>query len=286
MLTSSTDLEGNIAYVSTAFCKLNGYTKEELIGASHSILKHEDTDAKIYEEMWRRISQDKRWSGELKNRKKDGTFYWIKIDIYPIYDENNVKVGYTSIRQDITNLKKIQELSIRDALTGLYNRRHFNEAFPKYIQSSKRSNDLVCFSILDIDYFKQYNDTYGHQRGDEALIAVANSMQESLGRANDLLFRLGGEEFGILFKSSSKESAVHFLNRVIKNVHALQLPHRTSKTSEYLSISAGLVFEYAASIVDEYSLYKKADNLLYEAKGRGRNRVVADERVIKKGDKR
>lgn len=281
VLISSTDLEGVITYVSEAFCRASGYTKEELMGVSHSIVRHEDVPMEIYKHMWKTITKDKKWEGEIKNKRKDGSSYWVSMQIYPIYDENKIKTGYTAIRQDITYLTKVQELSIRDALTGLYNRRYFNERFGQFIKSSKRSNEIICFCIIDVDHFKQYNDTYGHQMGDEALIAAAHSMQKSLLRAEDMLFRLGGEEFGVLFKAPDEEKAVSFINKLIQNVYALEIPHRNNSAGEFLSVSAGLAIAYAESVINENSFYKRADDLLYEAKESGRNRVVADKKLTK-----
>lgn len=281
VLTSSTDLEGVITSVSTAFCTMSGYSKDELIGASHSLVRHADVPSRLYKEMWQSIEDDKMWEGEFQNRRKDGTSYWVTAKVYPTYNEQNKKIGYTAIRQDITNLKRIKELSIRDALTNLYNRRYFNEMFENFIQSAKRKNELVCFAILDIDHFKQYNDTYGHQKGDEALIAVAHFINSMLHRVEDLFFRLGGEEFGLLFKASTREKAILFLGDVIEGVEGLEIEHKGNSASKYVTISAGLAPKFAIDIKTTDSFYKEADDLLYIAKERGRNRVqVCEEEVV------
>lgn len=276
VLTSSTDLNGIITSVSQAFCKLNAYTKEELIGNSHALLRDKMIETNFYKQLWEQISQDKIWKGEIKNRKKDGSAYWVQAKIYPIYDEDGVKIGYTAIDKDITDLKRVQELSIRDGLTNIYNRRYFNELFPSFIQSAKRNNELVCFAILDIDHFKQYNDTYGHQKGDEVLIKVTQCIEQMLTRVEDMFFRLGGEEFGLLFKATHEEKAHSFLNKIVQKVYDMHIPHKTSSVCDYLSISAGLELEYANSISSENCMYKAADDLLYQAKESGRNRVIVN----------
>lgn len=88
IISATTDLRGNILYVSKAFCKVSQYKKEELIGKSHSIVKHEDMDNKVYKQLWETISKDKIWKGEIKNKAKDGSVFWVKVIISPIYDEN------------------------------------------------------------------------------------------------------------------------------------------------------------------------------------------------------
>ena len=273
IITSSTNLEGYITYVSQSFCDISGYSKEELIGKNHRMIKHSDMDKKVYNELWDTITQDKRWHGEMKNRKKDGTYYWVEATIAPIYDDKKVKVGYTAIRQDITDKKMIELISITDGLTNIYNRRHFNDVFPNIIQTSKRSHELLCFLIMDIDHFKQYNDTYGHQMGDEALIKVATCIKDSLNRDDDTCFRLGGEEFGILFKASNKENALIFANIVRKNIENLHIEHTGNSASSYVTISMGLVCKKASDIEGDDIAYKQADDLLYKAKESGRNKV-------------
>ncbi len=111
VIASKTDLEGRIVYASERFCKISGYKPEELIGKTHAIVRHPDTPKEVYKKMWERISNDKTWAGELKNRKKNGGFYWVKAVVMPLYNHQGEKVGYTSIRQDITDKKKIEELN-------------------------------------------------------------------------------------------------------------------------------------------------------------------------------
>jgi diguanylate cyclase (GGDEF)-like protein len=175
--------------------------------------------------------------------------------------------------------KKLQELSITDALTNLYNRRYFNEIFPKFINSSKRKKEKVYFAILDIDYFKLYNDNYGHLSGDKALLSVAQCMQNSLLRADDYCFRLGGEEFGILFHEKSNKQAEAFIEKIRASIEDLKIEHNYNLASKYITASLGLVGLEAESITTCDALYKDADELLYKAKENGRNRVVIKDEI-------
>lgn len=178
-----------------------------------------------------------------------------------------------AIRHDITNKKLVEKISITDGLTEIYNRRHFNELFPKVINAAKRKNELVSFMIMDIDHFKQYNDTYGHQMGDDVLIKVSSAIKNSLQRADDYCFRLGGEEFGVIFKADTKEQAEKFSNKIRKNIENLHLEHSENSASEYVTVSIGLISKNANNIKSAEEIYKQADDLLYKSKENGRNRV-------------
>lgn len=273
VIISSTDLKGKITSVSSAFCEITGYTKEELLGKHHNIIRHPSMPSELYKQMWKTIKNDQVWSGEIQNLKKDGSFYWVYSTISPVFDHDSNKIGYTSIRQDISDKKQIELISITDGLTNIYNRRHFNELFPKIINSAKRKNEFVAFLIMDIDHFKQYNDTYGHQMGDEVLIKVAAAIKKSLQRADDYCFRLGGEEFGVIFKADSKEHAEQFANTIRENIENLHIEHSGNSAGSYVTASMGLICKNANDINNADEVYKQGDDLLYRSKESGRNRV-------------
>ena len=276
VITSSTDLKGNITNVSEAFCRISGYTKDELIGKKHNIIKNPEMPSSLYKDLWSTISQNISWHGEIKNRRKDGSSYWISATISPVFNDEGEKIGYTAIRHDISDKKKIELISITDGLTNIYNRRHFDNIFPKVINSAKRKNELVAFLIMDIDHFKQYNDIYGHQMGDNTLIKVADTIKNSLHRADDYCFRLGGEEFGVIFKADTTEKAVSFANTIKTNIENLHIKHMGNSASSYVTTSIGLICKNANDIVDQEELYKQSDELLYRAKESGRNQVASN----------
>jgi len=170
---------------------------------------------------------------------------------------------------------ELKLLALTDPMTKLYNRRYFNEIFPKVIKSAKRKDEFVSFAIMDIDHFKQYNDTYGHQMGDDALTKVAKAMKDSLNRADDYCFRLGGEEFGVVFKVDSKEKAFDFANSIRENIENLKIEHSGNSASPYVTVSMGLICKNSHNIKDADEIYKQGDDLLYKAKESGRNKVVS-----------
>jgi polar amino acid transport system substrate-binding protein len=206
-------------------------------------------------------------------------FTWVGIVAF-VFSVILIAVMYVNrkMRLEIKNRKliekRLEEISITDELTSLYNRRHFNEIFPRALNSAKREHTMICLAILDIDYFKQYNDTYGHIAGDEVLKNIAISMRNSMQRADDYCFRLGGEEFGVLFKGLDYDVAKGLIEKVRQNIEQLHIEHKSSSVNQYVTASFGLVVRDANSVESENELYKEADMLLYEAKKAGRNRVL------------
>ena len=169
VITSSTDLKGNIIYASNAFCRISKYEKSELMGQNHRIIRHPDMPAETYKELWNTLTHNRTWQGELKNKAKDGSIYWVYSVISPDFDDNGNKRGYTAIRQNITSKKRAEELAITDRLTGLYNRLKLDEVLNYEIAQTSRYDTPISIIIIDIDHFKNVNDTYGHQTGDIVL---------------------------------------------------------------------------------------------------------------------
>ena len=264
VITSSTDEKGIIRTVSQAFCDISGYTKEELIGKNHNIVRHPDMPADLYAQMWQSLKAGQSWEGEIKNLKKEGGFYWVKVHIDPLFDRKGAITGYVAIRQDVTDKKHIEQLSITDPMTGLYNRRHFVATY--------RPDQGGTYSLLlcDVDKFKQYNDHYGHQAGDDVLIAIGRLMLEYSGEMITP-FRLGGEEFGFLGCFTSESDARAFGERFRQALQDLGITHRYNGAADVITASFGLAFAGGQSPLDE--LYKAADEALYRAKALGRNRV-------------
>jgi len=178
---------------------------------------------------------------------------------------------YTKNRKFIN---KIEELTITDPMTSLYNRRHFDEVFENTLKVQQRTKQTLIFIILDIDFFKQYNDTYGHQAGDLAIKMVAKNLKNSLKRAGDMAFRLGGEEFGILCIGMSGSEALSFANSIRENIQSEKFEHSKNSVNRYLTISMGLIVIEPDFINNVNNIYKCADEALYKAKENGRNQVV------------
>lgn len=274
VITSQTDLGGKITYVSKAFCKISGYEKEELLGQYHRIIRHPDMPESVFKELWERISHGGTWHGEIKNRTKTGGYYWVDTTISPNFDINGHIFGYTAIRQNITDKKRIEEISITDELTGLYNRRYFNQLITREINRSRRDGRPFTFILLDVDNFKKYNDTYGHQMGDEVLEAMGRVLRDSTHRAGDYPFRLGGEEFGVIIDSESAQKSREFAEQLRERIQALGIKHEKNPPAHTVTASIGVrVIAGTWDKHDENTIYKEADEMLYKAKENGRNRV-------------
>ncbi len=170
--------------------------------------------------------------------------------------------------------KHLEKINKMDGLTNVYNRRQFDAVFRKVINTAKRNRNLLAFVMLDIDYFKDYNDAYGHQDGDLALVKVAQQLKDKMNRSNDAVFRLGGEEFALLYQVKKELDAVALLEEIKNAVEQLQIEHSGSDISNYLTISAGLYIIKQEDNISDQGAYKACDDLLYKAKSRGRNQIV------------
>ena len=172
---------------------------------------------------------------------------------------------------------KLEELAITDQLTGIFNRRHFNNVFKQELKRANRENTFLSLIILDIDFFKKLNDNYGHSKGDRVLVQVSQKLINLCQRPSDYAFRLGGEEFGVLAANLEPQGTVEFAEIVRKGVEALGIPHEYSDIANILTISIGSVTMKPdeTDTIDDYMAI--ADARLYKAKERGRNQVVSSE---------
>lgn len=175
---------------------------------------------------------------------------------------------------EVKVLKELKLQAITDALTGMYNRRYFNETIPKILKTAQREKKYISFFILDIDYFKNYNDYYGHQAGDEALKKVAKALQSFLQREDDFIFRIGGEEFAGIVHIDTPQEAKEWISELNTQILALDIEHLRSQLGiKKLTVSIGLCSKLVTQETDLEYFYKFADRALYRAKESGRNRL-------------
>lgn len=271
----TTNKKGRITEVSNAFCVLTGFSAVYLLGKNFRILDRIKTPKSVYQTIWDTLQQGKQSHCEIKNKNINDEIYYLKSTIYPNVKDEKI-MGYTFIAEDITDKKRVEHLSITDGLTKLYNRRHFNHIFVQEINRIQRNNQYLVFMMLDVDFFKLYNDTYGHQKGDDVLIKVATVLQENTKRASDFVFRLGGEEFGVLFEANKIDLAVEFATNLMKNITALQIEHKHS-VKGVVTVSAGIAIKNKSTIPSANELYKLVDDALYEAKNAGRNKLIVSQ---------
>lgn len=171
-------------------------------------------------------------------------------------------------------LDKERKMAIRDGLTELYNRRHFNEQIQKEFGRAQRKGNPLTLILCDVDYFKQYNDTYGHTAGDTALKEIARALENSVRRPSDFVARFGGEEFVVILPDTDREGANECAESIRINILDLEIDHRNSKVSDVLTISLGFSTQVPDRRASYEDLISTADEALYEAKDEGRNQSV------------
>ncbi|MCT7507547.1 GGDEF domain-containing response regulator [Aliarcobacter cryaerophilus] len=165
----------------------------------------------------------------------------------------------------------LEKLSMYDGLTNIRNRRFFDETFEKTFNEIKRDKKSLAVLMIDIDFFKPYNDNYGHGQGDETLRKVAKALEKTIKRASDFVARYGGEEFVILLKDINKDGVEAVANNLLNAVRELKITHEFSKIENYVTISIGASFYNSSSDITKLELLLKADETLYNVKNSGRN---------------
>lgn len=274
-IVSEADAQGNITFVNDRFVAISGYSREELIGQNHRILNSGKHDVTFFQDLWCTISQGQVWHGEVCNRKKDGSLYWVKSTIVPIMELCNAKpVRFQSIRFDITHEKKLEEkLRIQantDALTGVFNRYALTERFSYDKSLIGQSDKLIAICLIDLDNFKPINDQFGHQVGDKVLVMLAKILNEQL-REHGTLARLGGDEFVLMLTNLSKLEEVETF--MLRLQHALVQPLLIEEHRITLSASIGISL-YPQHDEELDGLLRHADHAMYLAKQYGKNRFV------------
>lgn len=168
----------------------------------------------------------------------------------------------------------LEELSMYDGLTHIPNRRYFDEVYEKKYKETMRDKKTLAVLMLDVDYFKLYNDHYGHGKGDQCLIKIAGALRMTLKRPSDMVARYGGEEFVLLLQDIDIEGATKVAESLVEAVGELGILHEYSSVCDHVTVSVGLGFKEKESSVSKEELIKCADDALYLAKERGRNRIA------------
>ncbi len=262
-----------IVYVNAAFTDLSGYTAEEVIGRSPRLLQGPNTDPETCRRIGQALRNHSPIREQLINYTKDGREYWVDLNIFPLHNRRGEVNYFAAIERDIT-VQKLREhtliaQAITDPLTGLLNRRGFLEGAQE-IYHAWRDHQVVALAMIDIDFFKQINDHYGHPLGDQVLIHLAQLLRTSF-RKSDVIGRFGGEEFAVFLPGASLEHA-----KLLMDNFRQRLASTPCQLSDGQSLGITVSIGIAGAPGSQLSLtqlIKIADRSLYMAKHSGRNCV-------------
>lgn len=267
-----TDAKERIAEVNDAYCTITGYSREEVLGKTPRHMQSGYHNLEFYQEMWDTIGRDGKWQGEIWDRRKNGEVFAKWLSISSLQDHNKQTTHYVGVFADITYIKRTEEelrqLAHYDPLTGLANRELFTTLLEKDIQSSTRNSTPFAVVFLDLDRFKQVNDTLGHQAGDELLIIVAERLEDCV-RQSDVVSRLGGDEFTIILTEYKGEFNPEIICQRI--LESITQPFSIEDHTVFVSASLGIAL-YPKDGCTVEDLTKNADTAMYQAKEKGRNR--------------
>ncbi|WP_299197151.1 sensor domain-containing diguanylate cyclase [uncultured Amphritea sp.] len=229
---------------------------------------------------------DKGFDHEIDYRAltADGQYVWVRDVIHVIREEGITKslIGFIfdiserkAMEDELQRVnKRLEILSFQDGLTGVANWRLYDQTLEREWAHAMRNRAPLSLIVIDIDMFKEYNDHFGHLRGDEALKRVAETLQKVVARSTDLIARYGGEEFVLLLPDTSRKATLDIAERCRREIYELSIAHPGSNVGNMLTISAGVASMVPTDKLDRSSLFATADKMLYQAKHSGRNRVV------------
>jgi diguanylate cyclase (GGDEF)-like protein/PAS domain S-box-containing protein len=279
-----TNLSGKRRYISPAVSTILGWHPEELTGHTyHQIVHPEDVTAL---EKMMDTCRDGAATEPLiyRCRKKDGSYAWMEASMRLYHDEaTNEPIGFVNVVRDVSNRKAaedelthafrlVENLAMVDGLTGIANRRRFDETMDREWRRAMRDGSLLSLLMIDVDHFKPYNDIYGHVLGDACLRRIAEAAQNVIHRSSDLFARYGGEEFVVVLPNTDRNGALLVAEQIRRAVEMCGLPH-SGNPHGVVTISIGCATLALAHNSDATALVEAADQAMYQAKSAGRNRV-------------
>ena len=271
-----TDSDGVILRVNRAFSTITGYEAAEVIGQNPRILKSNVHPPEFYQQMWHAIQTTGLWQGEIWDRRKNGEIYPKWLTITAVTDQSGLVTHYVGTHLDITERKaaedEIRNLAFYDSLTHLPNRRLLMDRLQLALIAARRDNSIIAVLFIDLDNFKDLNDTMGHDKGDELLIETAERLSACV-RKGDTVARLGGDEFVVMldYPHVEHDQAAAMAQTVGEKIlTALSQPYAIAGREHHSSASVGItLFDQHEGSVDD--LLKQADLAMYQAKAVGRN---------------
>jgi diguanylate cyclase (GGDEF)-like protein/PAS domain S-box-containing protein len=266
-----TDADNRIISINPAFTEMTGYSAEEAIGQTPRLLHSGRNDAALYQDMWQSLNASGRWKGEIWNRRKNGEIYAEWLSINTLRDAQGKIHRHIAMFSDITGRKHAEELIWRqanyDVLTGLPNRRLLLDRLAQEMSRSDRAGQLLALFFIDLDHFKEVNDTLGHDAGDQLLIEAARRISTCV-RSTDTVARLGGDEFAVVLPNLNEPARAEQVAVAI--IDALAGVFMLQQQSAFVTASVGIAL-YPNDTGNIESLMKYADQAMYVSKNNGRN---------------
>jgi len=266
------DENNRIVAVNPAFSRLTGYSEKEAVGQPTSLLRSGRQDQPFYREMWQKLNSGGQWQGEIWNRRKNGDVYLEWLRIGTVYGKSGEVIRRVATSSDITERNRAEEFMRTqaniDPLTGLPNRRLFLDRLRRAINKSRRSRRKLALMFLDLDHFKDINDTLGHDIGDSLLKETSKRLTGCI-REIDTLARPGGDEFTLVMGELDERGRIDRVAQCIQECMAA--PFQLKDESCYVSVSVGIAL-YPDDADNLEDLLKKADQAMYAAKAQGRGR--------------
>lgn len=275
------ETNNRMSYINTAVLKLLGEDDRERVSqrslVDYVVDKQRDAARRAMQRIIKQGGRAEPFETELQ--KANGSR--ADVEVYGACVVYEGVVGIQMALQDVTERKRLEaewrRLSRMDGLTGIYNRRAFDEILTRELRRAQRNHKPLALIMIDIDAFKLYNDKYGHQRGDETLRAVAHALEAGAVRGGDHVARYGGEEFAVIMADTDEPGAVQVAEQLRQAVEALAIPHEANPAAPHVTISMGVYSAVPDHDDVPAQLVQRADGCLYKAKHTGRNRVVAYE---------
>lgn len=292
VITDARREDNPAVYCNPAVERMTGYTRDEILGRNFRFLQGTDRDQPPLRVLRAALEAGEPCQVTLRNYAKDGRPFWNELSISPVRDNNGIVIYFIGIQKDVTDRVNAEQDLLRqrsdleeanrtlkqharhDALTGVYNRGYFYEVLDRQWRIASRRGEEVSILMIDIDHFKAYNDTLGHQAGDQCLKNIAQAIDARLQRAGDIFARYGGEEFVALLIGMGTQQALPVAEGLRRAIRALGIRHPHSPgPADVVTISIGVASGRPGPALNTERLIEEADRALYRAKAAGRDRV-------------
>lgn len=291
-ILNANDAEHSIVYVNPAYEALSGYSRQEAIGQPFLFLNVPQVEDPHFELIQSSLIRGQHCYAVLRNKRKSGELFWNETTLSAIKGYDGKVLYFISIQKDISESihqqqiiqqqihsleqakQALESLTRTDSLTGLYNKRYFEQQYPMQFSIAQRNLDDISVFMVDMDHFKQYNDFYGHIAGDECLKHFSSALSQVFKRTSDFVARFGGEEFVIYSVGLNQTQAIQSANNLIAYMRDIKIPHAKNPYG-HITASIGIATSNWQQAANASQLIEQADQAMYKAKQGGRNQVLS-----------